>query len=199
MASLSSAHYLTSDDLNKIFQNTRKSVNYLREFDDSSTNSSSDSSFWESSKVKIDSTVTDYLSSEQSGSDPSEQLGSEPSELLGENSCDSDQASESNFTTQRYNLCLCKRERPSFSQVLSKVVSTVMQVHLKVIIVIHTKIARTRLLSVLASEYGHNVENSKKVMNLCFKAVDKDHKCYKSCFLIGHAYRPHLLKLISYA
>ena len=62
------------------------------------------------------------------------------------------------------------------------------------------KIARSRLLHVSASvQYGHNVEYGKKVMSLCFKALDKGHKGYKSCFLIGHAYQPHLLKLISYA
>ena len=106
MASLSSTHYLTSDDLNKIFQSTRKSVDYLSEFDDSSTEASTDSSFWESSDTETDSTAIDDLSSEQSGS--------EPSEPSGEDSHDSDQASESNCTTtQPYNLHLRKRARPS--------------------------------------------------------------------------------------
>ena len=134
MASLSSTHYLTSDDLDKIFQSTRKSVNCLSEFDDSSTKASTDSSFWESSEAETDSTATDDLSSEQSGSDPNEQLGSEPNEPSGENSHDSDQASESTFmTTQPYNLRLRKRAKLSeFSQVLSKVASTVMLVLLKV-------------------------------------------------------------------
>ena len=50
-------------------------------------------------------------------------------------------------------------------------------------VVIHIKITRSRLLGVLASvQYNHNVENGKKVMSLCFKALDKDHKCYKLCF-----------------
>ena len=110
MASLSSSRYLTSDDLEKIFQSTRKSVDYLSEFDDSSTEASTNSSFWESSEAESDSTATDDLSSELSGSDPSELLGlsgpSEPS--LGE---DSDEALES--TPQLYNLRVRKRAVPT--------------------------------------------------------------------------------------
>ena len=69
-----------------------------------------------------------------------------------------------------------------------------------VVIILHTKITRSQLLGVSVSvQYGHNVKNGKKVMSLCFKALDKGHKGYKSCFLIGHAYRPHLFKLISHA
>ena len=69
-----------------------------------------------------------------------------------------------------------------------------------VFVIVHTKIARSRLLGVLASgQYCHDVENGEKVMSFCFKALNKDHEYYKSCFLIGHAYQPHLLKLISYA
>ena len=75
MASLSSSCYLTSDDLEKIFQSTRKSVDYLSEFDDFSTEASAKSSFWESSEAESDSTATDDLSSELLGSDPSELLG----------------------------------------------------------------------------------------------------------------------------
>ena len=107
MASLSSTHYLTSDDLDKIFKSTRKSVDYLSEFDDSSTEASTGSSFWESSEAETDSTVTDDLSSEQSGS--------EPSELSGEDvpgSSDSDLVS--NFTKpQPYNLRVRKRTKCS--------------------------------------------------------------------------------------
>ena len=64
-----------------------------------------------------------------------------------------------------------------------------------VVVVIHTKITRFRLLGVSASvQYSHNVECDKKVMSFCFKALDKGHKGYKSCLLIGHAYRPYPLK-----
>ena len=64
MASLSTSRYLTSDDLEKIFQRPKKSVDYLSEFDDSSTEASANSSFWESRKAESDSTITDDLSSE---------------------------------------------------------------------------------------------------------------------------------------
>ena len=51
-----------------------------------------------------------------------------------------------------------------------------------------TKIARSRFLGVLASgQCDHDVEDSENVISFCFKAVNKDHECYKSCFLIGHA------------
>lgn len=117
MTSLLSTHYFTSDDLNKIFQSTGRSVDYLSEFDDSSTEASIESSFCESSEAKTDSTATEDLSSEHSGSDPREQLGSEPSELSGENMLelyDSDQASEFNFmTTQPYKLHLRKAQQVS--------------------------------------------------------------------------------------
>ena len=110
MASLSSSRYLTSDDLEKIFQSTRKGVDYLSEFDDSSTEASTNSSFWESSEAESDSIATDDLSSELSGSDPSELLElsgpSEPS--LGE---DSDEASES--TPQPHNLRVRKKAVPT--------------------------------------------------------------------------------------
>ena len=40
------------------------------------------------------------------------------------------------------------------------------------VIVVHTKIARSRLLGVSASvQYGHNVEYGKKLMRLCFKST----------------------------
>ena len=107
MASLSSMCYLTSDDLDKIFQSTRKSVDYLSEFDDSSTEASTDSSFWESSEADTDLTATDDLSSEQSGSGPSELSGED-----APGSSDSDLGS--NFTKpQPYNLRLRKRAKCS--------------------------------------------------------------------------------------
>ena len=112
MASLSSSRYLTSDDLEKIFQRPKKSVDYLSEFDDSSTEASANSSFWESSEAESDSTVTDDLSSELLGSDPNELLGlSGPSEPLLEE--DSDEAMES--TPQPYNLRVrtCKTAVPT--------------------------------------------------------------------------------------
>ena len=57
-----------------------------------------------------------------------------------------------------------------------------------VVVIIHTRTARSWLLGVSVSvQYGHNVKNGKKVMSLCFKMLDNDHECYiKSCSLIGH-------------
>ena len=49
-----------------------------------------------------------------------------------------------------------------------------------VVIVVHIKIARSRLLGVLVSgQYTHNVENGEKVMSFCLNELHKDLKCYK--------------------
>ena len=61
MASLSSSCYQTSDNLEKIFQSTRKSVDYLSEFDDISTEASVKNRFWESSKAESDSILTQTI------------------------------------------------------------------------------------------------------------------------------------------
>ena len=65
----------------------------------------------------------------------------------------------------------------------------------RVVIVVHIKIARSRLLGILVSgQYGYHmhVENGEKMMSFCFKALDKDHECYKLCFrsamTINHTY-----------
>ena len=56
------------------------------------------------------------------------------------------------------------------------------------VIVIHTKFTRSRLLGFLVSgQYDQYVKNDERVMSFWFKALDKDHKHYKLCFLIDHA------------
>ena len=111
MASLSSTHSLTLDNLNKILLNqcTRMTVNYL---DDSSTKANIDSSFWESSEAETDSTAIDDLQ--------------EKIHMI--------QIRHWSQILRQHNHAFVK-EQPgpaSFSQVLRKVVLTVMQVHLKV-------------------------------------------------------------------
>ena len=46
-----------------------------------------------------------------------------------------------------------------------------------------TKIARSRDIGVLASgKCCQDVINGDKATSLCFESLDKNHKCYKSCF-----------------
>jgi len=80
MASLpESIKYLSVDELDRIFRSSRKSVDYLSEFDESGTDASSNSSFCESSEA--DSTDTDDISTEHSGSEPSEHEKSDLSDV----------------------------------------------------------------------------------------------------------------------
>ena len=56
------------------------------------------------------------------------------------------------------------------------------------------KIARSRDLGLRASEKCYqNVRNCKKLTCLCFWTLETAHKCYKSCFFIGQAFKPHLI------
>ena len=66
-----------------------------------------------------------------------------------------------------------------------------------IVVVVHTKITRSQFLDVIVSDQRcHNVENGKEVTTLCSNVLDMDHKCYKLCFLVGHAYRQHLHYII---
>ena len=68
MASLPESNkYLSADELDRTFRSSRKSVDYLSEFDEPGTDASSNSSFWENSEA--DSTDTDDISTEHSGSE----------------------------------------------------------------------------------------------------------------------------------
>ena len=56
-----------------------------------------------------------------------------------------------------------------------------------VVVVVDTKVARSRFLGIVASDqHYHDVKMAKKVMILCSNGLDKDHECYKMCFLAGH-------------
>ena len=51
-------------------------------------------------------------------------------------------------------------------------------------------------LDFLASgQHHHDVKNGKKVTSLSSKVLDKDHECYKLCFLVSHTYRPHAVSI----
>ena len=61
-----------------------------------------------------------------------------------------------------------------------------------VVVVFHTKIARSDNVGMLMS--GQSCEYIKSGENVTsLWSLDKDHECYKSCFSISHAYRPHLV------
>ena len=62
-----------------------------------------------------------------------------------------------------------------------------------VVVVISTKIARSRVLGVSArADYGLNVGNSKKTRSCVSRVWQKDHESYKIMLFIRHAYQPHL-------
>ena len=55
-----------------------------------------------------------------------------------------------------------------------------------IVVIVSTKIARSQAVGVLVS--GHccqDVINGEKAMSFCFYELDKDHKHYKSCFLMA--------------
>ena len=56
------------------------------------------------------------------------------------------------------------------------------------------KITRSWHLGILVSvQCCKGVKSGERVTSLHFLLLNKDHGCYKSCFLISHVYRPHLV------
>ena len=72
---------------------------------------------------------------------------------------------------------------------MNTIINNYYPVRMRCIDNVHTKIARSRLLGIVASsQCCFKCHNGKKVMSLCSKLLYKDHECYKLCFLVGHAY-----------
>ena len=61
-----------------------------------------------------------------------------------------------------------------------------------VVIVVSTKIARSRDLGIWATrKHNESIEIFEKRASLCFESFGKAHKRHKHCIFVGYTYQPH--------